>query len=540
MKKSVFSLLLLAAAAMTTVSCSNDNEQVKETSNKVKLSFSAGMPQVLPSSRTEFGNATSNGFKSLWSAYDVINVLDANDQIVGEFASTSNMASEKATFETPMMVNYIEAGIVAYHGSIGTATYNGTTLSGNLVSPQELKKGKFDSKFDVLVSKPVDIDYIFNNNCAIIPLEFARHTGVIDLKVKALAGHEGINGAKINKIEITTGDDRYDFGGKFEITVADGTFGRSTSTWDKSPAEPIKADLTRFATKVGDGNSMFICSLPTEITADKSFTITVNANKDGQDIVLSKTITGRNISVPAGVITGMTVSFEDPANQKGDEEVDTPTDGVAVANDVITIDAGSEDNFNGAHIKKALDAATNRIAITGNISAKGRHMLMKNLSTLKTPIDLDLTNASFKAGSYKYKNEQGKEITVKMEATNVMTDIFKGCQLSSIEIPTDASITTISYHAFENITTLNTLIMPANISTWEGEILIGCNNMKTIYWYHDPSYNGYDLNATAMQGFPTENVDIHIHTNWNFDGYYMPDDSCWFDELWKSVDSTLE
>lgn len=541
MKKSIFSLLLLAAAAMTTVSCSNDSEQIQEPQNKVKLSFTAGMPQVGTPTRTEFGASTGNGFKSMWSAFDEIHVLDAYDQIVGDFTSTSNTASEKATFESAILINYIQTGMIAYHGSIGAASYNGTTLSGNLVSPQELRAGKFDSKFDVLVSKPVDAEYISNHQNEVIPLEFARQTGIIELKVKAKQGHEGINGSKITNIVISTGDDKYDFGGEFDINVADGTLTRHEG-WSKSPADPIKADLAKYSVKVGEDKSMFICSLPTEITADKSFTITVNAKKaDGSDLTLSKKITGKNIKIPAGLITRMTVSFEDPANQKGDEEVDTPNDGVSVASDVITIDAKSEDNLNGAHIKKALEAGTNRIAINGAISAKGRYMLMKNLSSITTPIDLDLTNATFKAGSYKYTNEQGKEITVKMEADNVMAKIFDGCKICSIELPTDASITTVSTDAFINMLSLNKLVIPNNYGIIEGEILKGCNNLTELYWYYDPSYGDYDLAATAFQGFPTEKVNIHL-CDWWYDGngnYPDTETNTWWDEPWQSIDLSL-
>ena len=539
MKKSVFSMLLLAAAAMTTISCSSDVEEFEaQQQNKGGITLVASNPEFEGDTRTLLG---TDGLSTLWKAGDMLHTV-TNYETYEEgyvtrfdFFGTNTQSSAKAEFK----INNAQASsfddfkaaqnFYAIHGDgFLSCDVDFSSFSMNLGQKQTPTKGQFDASKDILISKSVTIETNRDYEANPVMLQFKRLTGLLKINFKAADSkvqQDALNGLTITSFTMTTNDSSDDFAGTYSVNLADGEI-------TKGEGKGIVGyQLKGF--KIGDGNSIYMSVLPTTIKAGQSMKIVLNTS----DKTYTKEIKlESDVVIPARTVTTLNISITDPSLE-GD-----PVPGADNKVNVIgnTIDmTGATGTLFKWHVKEALKSNPNQVIMKGAMDAQDFSILLSVLKEIKNPIDLNITDVTVKKSSY----TDNENKTLKLIENEFGNDFFVGCNLKSVELP--SALEYLGMNAFQNITTLESVRMEAALVKTGGQVFNGCTGMKTLTVLTDPNTDAYSLDANfyAMPNTDSEKVNLNIYYEWDKDqwivyedNYYAePSQNLWYGFTWKSV-----
>ena len=287
MKKFMKSLALVAVAAMSLASCSNNFEDVNNEGGKTfSLTISAEKPALESDSRTEFSNGSV-----IWSSGDQIRACYYHTSGVWSkyYASTENEISadgSKATFSNinsttgfPVIGGgkyYFYAGYPknAIGGGATTAPDNGTL---SLVVPTEQtmpKLGTFDANADIMVgATPEALDAPVNE---VVSMNWTRMVAHGCVTLKNLAAEEGeiVKNVTFEAPVALTGNGSVNFEDKETLELDNNTVvvNLPANTEAKVAELPV-----------------WFCSAPATIVSGKDFTVTVETTRG----IYTRTITAK-------------------------------------------------------------------------------------------------------------------------------------------------------------------------------------------------------------------------------------------------------
>lgn len=537
MKKTLLSMLLLAVAAMTTVSCSNDDEQNESVSNKGTITFIAGNPDIEGETRTEFGPE----FTPYWSVGDKIivetdafawdewepdpitrfdfDIKDINGGYLKEATKTA-----KFIYSNASSINYNDflsaSNFIAYHGE-GFYMFNSSypvensTISANLNEIQRPEYNKFDSQADLLLTRPIKVDGNIDYQNTPVYLKFKRIVGIIRLNLNAAKGHETLNEAPVKMVTLSTKKTGDNFSGKFTYK-----YNGELLEKDASGAKGIKAEIKGY--KIGDSNgSIYLTSLPTTIAVGESFDIIVEL-LDGRTIkrtIAASEKTG-DVVIPDGKITTFNISLEDP-NGGSTPDPEQPSGAPTIEGNIITMNAVG--HLTTEHINTALSANSSQLVIKGDINASDMNSVLTVLRKLATPIDLDLAEANIKADpNATYKGHNGSKEYFKKD--NVLPDyLFAGgykagnCALSSIELP--KSVTEIGQWILVGNPDLKKVVVQHKVNKIGDSMFdSNCTSLAELYILCPMSPDIFDTCIDGDNYGISLGITLYVNRDWENDG----------------------
>ena len=531
MKKSLFSMLMLAMSAMTIVSCSSDDdEELGLQQKKGSITFIATDPEVDADTRTEFGP----GCAPFWSKNDQIKAFgDYDATTILNF--TGDNARPAATAQFNMEYNdywegeqrWLTNTLYVYHGNTGFSCNEQGDVDFTLKAAQKPARNQFDAAADILVAKPVAIDANIDYTTDPIQIRFRRLTGIVRLNIldKTKEG-KFFNGKPVSSVKLTTNDPANDFTGKLEGNFVTGVFNKVKAyKYERLTASGLKYS-------VGEkDNSIYLSVLPTKIAKGKTFDITITF-MDGSEY--KKTLAApADMDIAASKITTFNVSFK---------EEDVPASGEPViSGNVITMDGMGL--LTPEIINKALGSSS-KLAIKGNINAKDIDALLKVLVT--TTIDLDLSDAVIKGDKVAtYTDCHGRKAKITRDnliPQELFSNEYRACNLSSLKLPKET--VEIEKWAFSNTPALEVYI-PYKVKTIGENLFSIESGIQTLYMLCADTTDGIMMDNTFFDGGndnTSSGVNLVINEEWYYDpnGYYPdPDTPMWMDNYWSAIETVI-
>ena len=199
--KSLSKITLFAAlTAVTATACQKEDNGIDTSSGKlVKMTFTAGNPELKPEVRTEI-----DGLTPYWSVGDQIGI--STDGTKSNYPFT-NDATERAATTTFSGNANISSTIYAYY----PFTANGIDKVGDntgakvdLPANQTPTANSFDGKADILVSKPLTLD---SEGQQVANLEFRRLSAIVKVVLKDQSTDTKLADQHVSSLSITTDGD---------------------------------------------------------------------------------------------------------------------------------------------------------------------------------------------------------------------------------------------------------------------------------------------------------------------------------------------
>lgn len=199
--KSLSKITLFAAlTAVTATACQKEDSSIDTPSGKlVKMTFTAGNPELKPEVRTEI-----DGLTPYWSVGDQIGI--STDGTKSNYPFT-NDATERAATTTFSGNANISSTIYAYY----PFTANGIDKVGDntgakvdLPANQTPTANSFDGKADILVSKPLTLD---SEEQQVANLEFRRLSAIVKVVLKDQSTDTKLADQHVSSLSITTDGD---------------------------------------------------------------------------------------------------------------------------------------------------------------------------------------------------------------------------------------------------------------------------------------------------------------------------------------------
>lgn len=534
-------MLLLAVAAMTTVSCSSDEDFEPKESNKGTITLIAGMPEVEGDTRTELG---ADGITPMWKANDKIQAITNRDEFEEQgvvtrfdFWGTNTSSAKTTTFkidngQSTNLQDFLGSSyFFAVHGdgyySLKTDEQGkNPSIWMNLKSKQTPTNKQFDPSADMMVSKIVNIDSQRDYEKNPETLRFKRLTGILKLNIKPLdETHNGIKNTSITSLTMTTNNVNDDFAGGFDVNLSNGEITKRAKTGKGIEAFEIK----NF--KIGDGNSIYMCVLPTTIKQGSKLTVVLNNDPNfTKEINITK-----DIIIPGSTITTINLSFKDP-NVVSPEPEPVDPDAPSIAGNVITMNKAG--HLTKEQVTSAI--AGDKLVISGDMNAKDFNALFNVIRGEINPIDLDLTDVNMIKSSYPEKTP----VTKIYMNNQIPQSFFVGCKLKSILLPEAAEY--LGSKAFQDITTLESATLGSNIINEESgeDIFLGCTGMKDLYVKAYAAEMMFSLSFYQRENRDvTKKVNVHISSSWDSEAYIVyssdywavPTEGLWHGYTWASV-----
>lgn len=510
MKKSVFSMLLLAAAAMTTVSCSSDVDEFEaQKENKGGITLIASNPEIKSDTRTEFGE----GFVPYWSKDDYLTGYGDQDvSTLVYFRRTDANPAKKAVFSMEANEWFDPSGHNVFYLCKGSA--NGDS-EGNITfkmkeEQKPSKANQFDGGGDFLIAKPLLLNWTGMPEPTEIFLK--RVTGIIRLNLNDVTTKKDhFLNKSVDFVTLTTGDKSNDFVGQITVNSASG---EQTAKGTAYSQKMLKIYPKTYSVgEKGSANSIYMSVLPTTLVAGEKMNITVQF-KDGDTFKKELVAPAGGIDVKAGFITTFNVNFKD---------ADVPAKGsVGIEGEVITMNGVGK--LTQADVETALSNSTatpKRVAIKGDINALDVNAILLAVRNSADMIDLDLTDANIKGHTtHSYIDHNGQGNTIKKD-NYLPWYLFANCtQLESVELP--KSLVEIDQWIFVGCSGLKKFTVQHNVTTIANSMCDDvCSSLTEVYMLCPYNSNVNDL---CIDGFDTgityiNPITLYINSDWVDNGY---------------------
>ena len=264
MRKTLFSSLLMAAAAMTAVSCSSDVEEFSDNKNNGKeITFVAGNP-TFPETRS-YINIDGEKLTPMWRVGDYLTIFCNNNagnvSVRTEGAKSNALTSKFKISDGTAVANSNK--FVAIHLGDASRNINYDYRSGvfsNLLieNRQSVSYTEFSTDNDILVSKTYVPGADFGRQP--FALEFLRVNAVMRLNIIDETGR--LNGSKLSSLTISAPEEEEANNGLF------GTFSFNSKTCEITKENAKKNYQSDNADRfyIGDNTySTYIHCIPTTL-----------------------------------------------------------------------------------------------------------------------------------------------------------------------------------------------------------------------------------------------------------------------------------
>lgn len=302
MKSRFFSGVLLAAAAVAFVSCSQDSsEALPPEFPQISVTLSAGNPSIAPDAQPQSTRTEMEGTTPYWSVGDQIGV--STDGTSNNVAFT-NDASERA--RTTTFSGTISAGTTLY--TYYPYTANGISGSGDqagarvdLPANQTPTATSFDGRADLLIGQPLAMAA---DGTVVGNLQFKRVSAIVKVVLKDNSTAKSLTGQHVSMLSLAAGGENW-LAGRLTLNLVSGqllepSYGQSNK---------VTATYTSATQYEPDGTSgTYLSVYPRELPAGS--TLTFEAATEGFSI--SRTVTlAEPVALLPGKINTLTVSLAD-------------------------------------------------------------------------------------------------------------------------------------------------------------------------------------------------------------------------------------
>ena len=343
MKKTLLSVLCLAAAGISMTSCQSDDEQLSnDQAQNNGLTLVAELPGVTNATRTELSFDENGMPVPLWGdCFDIENEDYCEDYLYASFPGNTmqirfyrnTMEPAKTTSFTELKYNpdrgikevleesnsnevyFVKNAAAEYYNMLSFGFEDFDELNGALLGFTS-KPNTFASFDDVLVSKPVAAQDIINNtDNKPLSLQFKRLTGIIRINLMPDEGIDLTNGGTdlIRTIQLSTNGENLegenpDFGGPFRINLEKGEL-ESLSEHQYSASVQV-GDMNVPTLKTGEGGyPAYISVVPMSLKQGDKLTLVCFFDNRTMMIVREITVPAGGIDIKAGEITTFNIKI---------------------------------------------------------------------------------------------------------------------------------------------------------------------------------------------------------------------------------------